>query len=207
VSNKEDFYSSDALLFLKKFINDPLQVGSILPSSKKLGEEMLRFVENDSNKRYLEVGPGTGVFTEAMIAKNSLSHIDLVELDPDFCNRLKEKFSHERIQIFEGSILDFNSDELYDGIISSLPLNAFKPELVLLVFGKFYKLLKPGGVLSWFEYRGFPELKKLFLPKSQKKSFEKTQEILFAFLKYYEFKKVSILGNIPPAIVHHCRVL
>lgn len=182
----EEFLSQEALLLIKRFLKEPSRVGAIFPSSKALAEKMCRDVDGTASQRILEVGAGTGVFTDEILSRMSpKSFLDIVELDPEFCALLETKIQGKRASLFKGSILDFSPDAKYDLIISSLPLNAFRAEIVEEILTKYENLMSPLGRLVWFEYIGLKELRDLF--KTWDRMKPETSEI--------------VMANIPPARV------
>ena len=53
--------------FLKEFLTRKNQVGAVAPSSKYLTKKMLGGLELVNADVVIELGPGTGVFTERLI--------------------------------------------------------------------------------------------------------------------------------------------
>lgn len=194
----------DAILFLSRFLKDPKQVGSLAPSSKALKKEITQHVHYDQEQNILEVGPGTGAFTDDLIARlGPKDQLDLVELDPEFCQRLRDKFGdHKQVYIFEGSILDWKPEYKYDVIVSSLPLNAFQSDIVEEILKCYESLVAENGMISSYEYLGFPEIKKHL----GNEDYLKTQNLLKSFMEKYSVEDRKIWANIPPAIVHHCMI-
>jgi phosphatidylethanolamine/phosphatidyl-N-methylethanolamine N-methyltransferase len=203
--------SSDTFLFLSEFLKDPQKVGSLVPSSENLGAAITRYMTQkkvSSHAKYLEVGAGTGSFTTQIILRmDPNDHLDLVELDPNFCKLLETKFSkYNNVKIHCCSILSWNPRYKYDLIISSLPLNALEPSVVDNIFQKYELLIKSQGMVSFFEYIGLPEIKKIFLNDKDKTEFKKTLALILNFSEKYEIASDKVLANFPPAIVHHCKI-
>ena len=57
--------------FLKQFLKEKKMVGSMTPSSRFLAAKMLENVNLETAEVIIELGPGTGVFTEKIISKLS----------------------------------------------------------------------------------------------------------------------------------------
>ncbi len=199
----------DTTLFLLQFLRHPQDIGAVTPSSKALAESMTRFVKPSSGaqRRYLEVGAGTGVFTKAILAKLGPNDtLDVAEINPKFCERLQNKYAtHAKISIHNASILDWNPDYQYDGIVSSLPFNAFHADFVSQIFSQLTKIAKSGAVVSYCEYMALPNIKKFFLASKSKKAFIETLETTASFEKRHEIQVDKVYANFPPALVHHCK--
>lgn len=76
------------LLFLRRFIAQPGQIGSVAPSSHFLVQEMLKLTDWGTVTNVAELGAGTGVVTEALLRKISPNAgLSVFELD----RKLREK--------------------------------------------------------------------------------------------------------------------
>ena len=164
--------------------------------------------EDSVSRHILEIGAGTGTFTEEIIKKLKLSdHLDIVELDPDLCKILRERFSHHpNVTIHEISILDFSPSNQYDFVVSGLPLNIFPSTFVEKVLEKYTDLTKQKGTLSYFEYMAIGKIKRAGL-----NFFGRGQDFSLVLTKKEEFKRKAkavtvdtVLLNLTPARVIHC---
>jgi len=146
----------DEARFLKSWLDRPLMTGAVYPSGKALARMMARFVEPEMLGPVIELGPGTGPVTEALIARGvPEDRLLLVEFNPDFCRLLRKRFP--RARVIEGDAYNLRStlgslgDEA-SAIVSSLPLMT-RPEaerLALLRTG--FAMLKPGCPFIQFTY-------------------------------------------------------
>jgi phospholipid N-methyltransferase len=196
--------------FIFEFIKHPTEVGAILPSSRGLAKEIVGEIPKDLTakpRRILEVGPGTGVFTEKIVKRmNPQDELVLVEFDEKFCNELRKKFANTRnVTIIQGDIAQHKPDQKYDFIISGLPLNAFKSDFVGTIFDKFEKdLIKDNGKISYFEYIGVPEVKMLLANTEDKENLGKILELKKKFYKKYKLRTGEVYFNAPAArVLHH----
>ena len=81
------------MAFLQSFLKSPKQVGSIIPSSRFLERRVTRATRAHRAKLVVELGPGTGVVTEALIARGiPASRLILIEYSPQFSKLLAERF-------------------------------------------------------------------------------------------------------------------
>ena len=79
--------------FLRSWIERPLSTGAVTPSGKMLARTMARYVDPNSDGPVVELGPGTGPVTEALVeAGVDPSRLVLVEFNPSFCRILKSRY-------------------------------------------------------------------------------------------------------------------
>ena len=157
--------------FIKAFWKDKKMIGSIIPSSKFLAAKMLNHIPLKNTKLIIELGPGTGIFTEKIIEKIGAStHLIVLELNTDFCKELKAKINLPNVHIKEasadkiGEIMKQIGFEKADIIISSLPLANFSEELRNSILEIVHESLNEKGSFIQFQYslNAFKNLKKLF---------------------------------------------
>lgn len=200
----------DTTLFLFQFFKHPNDIGAVAPSSKALAQSMTRFVQLDSQtpKKYLEAGAGTGAFTKAIVDKlGDHDLLDIVEINPKFCERLKEKYADRpNIRINQISILEWKPDYQYDAIVSSLPFNAFPCDFVKNIFDHFKNISKRGGMVTYCEYMALPGIRKLFLSSKARRALQATLDTTHLFETEHEIQSDKVFANFPPALVHHCKL-
>ena len=162
------------------------------PSSKYLGDKMVENINFNSDKVLVELGPGTGVFTDQIIEKMAVDAVLYVfELNDEFYSQLSKRINDQRVRIFHDTAenvakhLADNGHEHADVVISSLPLAMFSKELRNSVLKASVDALKKDGIYIQFQY----SLQALGLLK---KSFS-TVSIRFTAL------------NFPPAFIYTCR--
>jgi phospholipid N-methyltransferase len=177
--------------FLKQFFKQNKMVGSMTPSSRFLAAKMLNHIPIKEAKVVVELGPGTGVFTEKILEKiGATTQLIVVELNDDFFNTLESKFHHPNLHLKHGSAdqIGFYLKELgfekADLIISSLPLANFPSELRKNVIEKAKECLDDSGKFVQFQY----SLQSL---KTLKRNFHSVK-VNFTAL------------NFPPAFVYTC---
>lgn len=204
----------DIPLFLKSAFRNPNVVGAVLPSSSGVGRELLRYVvrsqkENPSKPlKILEVGSGTGEVTAAIVENlRDIDHVDLVEISPEFCQVLHEKFDkYPNVSIYCLSILDWQPTEQYDYIISTLPFNSFEYGLMDNIVNHLTGLIKPSGILSYVAYAGIAEMKKHFLWGKKLSDHKRKMERLKQWRSQYQISKKTIIKNVPPINIYHLEI-
>jgi phosphatidylethanolamine/phosphatidyl-N-methylethanolamine N-methyltransferase len=148
---------TDTTLFLQEWFANPQRTGSVTPSSPKLAAAMARWLPSDPESFVLELGPGTGAVTEALI-KRGLREEKLVaiERNPKMARLLREKFP--RAQIISGDAWHLDDllrerrepIESVGAVISSLPLLNFPLEEAEALAQKIRDILEPHG--NWVQY-------------------------------------------------------
>ena len=67
------------VLFLRRWLANPLQMGSIIPSSPALGRQVARLIERHEDEVVLELGAGTGAITRALLAGGGTQGLDAAQ--------------------------------------------------------------------------------------------------------------------------------
>ena len=79
-------------------------IGSVRPSSSFLAEKMLKHIDFNTDKIIVELGPGTGVFTEKIIAKMGVdSKLLVFELNKTFIRNLRKTIKDDRVILINDS--------------------------------------------------------------------------------------------------------
>jgi phosphatidylethanolamine/phosphatidyl-N-methylethanolamine N-methyltransferase len=145
------------LRFLRALVARPKHIGAIVPSSRALARAIARQVDPAQPGRVLELGPGTGVITAALLERGvPPQRLILVEYDPDMAAFLTGCF--HGVQVIQGDAFDLSrtlgsqSHEKFSAIVSGLPLLNFPvPRRRLLMDGIVRRLL-PGAPFVQFSY-------------------------------------------------------
>lgn len=142
--------------FLLAWSRNPLRTGAVAPSSKGLSKKMATMAAPPLGTRVVELGPGTGVVTAALL-KVGVREQDLVlvELDPQFALQLRERYPQATI-LEEDAITVVSrlakSPDKQSTIVSSLPLFAFSKADRATFARCALKALLPDGKLVQFTY-------------------------------------------------------
>lgn len=153
------------LTFLRQFFRDARNTGSIMPSSPALARAMVHGIATGAPQRWLEVGPGTGPFTRALLAaKRPGDRLVIVELSKDFCVRLEADILQPwrqanpkqaaEVVLINAPIEEARLEPGFDHVVCGLPFNNFPPELVEQIMVQLRALIRPAGSLRYFAYVG-----------------------------------------------------
>jgi phosphatidylethanolamine/phosphatidyl-N-methylethanolamine N-methyltransferase len=145
----------DVLPFIRAWSENPQSVGAIAPSSTALAELITGEIARDRGP-VLELGAGTGVFTEALLARGlRQADLTLIEYGSDFVRMLQYRFPHARVLWMDAAQLgahDLFKEEPAGAVVSGLPLlNMSTRKLVGILSGSF-RHLRPGGAFYQFTY-------------------------------------------------------
>lgn len=120
----------DELKFFKGWIDKPKTVGSIIPTSPIAAKRMASVVDLDSGLPVLEVGPGTGVVTRAILNRGiKPESLYTLEYSHDFVLHLRRNYPG--VNVIEGDAFDLDralgdhAGKTFDCVVSSLPLLNF----------------------------------------------------------------------------------
>jgi phospholipid N-methyltransferase len=137
--------------------------------------------------------------------------LDAVELNAHFVERLGLLLEHDpryrphrnQVRVIHSPVELLSGEAVYDHIISGLPLNNFPVALVREIFRAFVRLLKPGGVLSYFEYSLIRQLKSPFVGRKERRRLYRIGRVVSQYIRSYQVRHQQVLMNVPPAIVRH----
>lgn len=206
---------TDYQTFLTQFLRNYETTGSLIPSGRALCSALCRFVgEGIAPQRILEAGPGTGAVTGCIIER--MRHDDqlwMVELNPAFAAHLRIAFEQKaefrdvasRCHLVEGSVQQLGQESQFDLVVSGLPLNNFSSQQVRDILHAYSKLLKPGGILSFFQYIMIRPAKMIVSVGSERDRLRGVGEAIERMLREREFAREWVWSNVPPAWVHHIR--
>jgi phosphatidylethanolamine/phosphatidyl-N-methylethanolamine N-methyltransferase len=210
---------ADYRVFWREFRRSFETTGAILPSGPALAAALSRYVQdghtgNESGRRILEVGPGTGAVTRQIVSRLRVDdRLDLVERNSEFVACLSRRIAEDagfqaaasRIKLHHAGVEELSETEPYDVIVSGLPLNNFSVEFVSQILAKLRRLLAAGGTLSFFEYIAVRQAKAILSKPAERRRLRGIGQALGSMLAEHEIGRDCVLANVPPAWVHHVR--
>ena len=171
---------------LHNFLKDK-NIASVTPSSKFAVQKVCKKMDFNGKRVIVEYGPGTGVFTRALLRKmNPESKLIVIETNPNMTSLLK-KIKDPRVYIFNDTaenvedILMHCGEETADYVISGIPFSLFKKDKKHLILGNTQRVLSDDGKFLVYQFT----------------------LTLVAYLRKY-FNNISydfVLLNIPPLFI------
>jgi phosphatidylethanolamine/phosphatidyl-N-methylethanolamine N-methyltransferase len=145
----------DAFRFFRTWLQKPLLTGAVSPSGKALARAMASQVAVEGDWPVLELGPGTGPVTAALIERGiAPERIVALEFNPEFCALLVHRF--RGLNVVEGDAYDLATSlppglaGPYAAVVSSLPLlNRAPEERRALIDGALARTLPTGGLIQF----------------------------------------------------------
>jgi phosphatidylethanolamine/phosphatidyl-N-methylethanolamine N-methyltransferase len=162
---KKPLRLDDEVRFLRSWIEKPLHMGAVMPSGRVLARTMAQYVNIDSDGPVVELGPGTGAITNALIERGvDQKRLVLVEYNPGFCALLRDRYPHAKVVQGDAYAL---RDSLWNvlsapasAVVSGLPL-VTKPMLTRLkLIRDAFAALSPGAPFVQFTYSVAPPIPK-----------------------------------------------
>ncbi len=147
----------DEFRFIRSLIEKPLSVGAVAPSGKALARVMANYVDPAAPGPIVELGPGTGPVTEALIERGiDPARLMLVEYDPEFCRLLSQKFPG--VHVVQGDA--YNLKRTLAGVlpepaaafVSGLPLFNKPLKMRLDLLDQAFNLMKANAPFVQFTY-------------------------------------------------------
>jgi phospholipid N-methyltransferase len=146
-------------------------LGSVIPSSRFLIEEVLGRVDWDRAQVIVEYGPGVGSFTAELLRRmRADASLIAIETNPEFVGFLRKSFSDPRLQVVHGSaaqtqeILEEKGHAKADYILSGIPFSTMPGALREDILETTHATLDPEGAFLVYQFsaRVFPDLKRVF---------------------------------------------
>jgi phosphatidylethanolamine/phosphatidyl-N-methylethanolamine N-methyltransferase len=144
-----------SLSFFRAWLKAPLRVAAIAPSSSGLADLITSEIGRDTGP-VIELGPGTGVFTQAIIARGvSENELALVELGSEFSAALRQRFP--RVQLLNMDAAHLHRVDLFSGwpagaVVSGLPLLSMPDAKVFAILRAAFAAMAPDGSFYQFTY-------------------------------------------------------
>lgn len=177
--------------FLSQFLKKENQVGAIAPSSRLLAKKLMKAIDFDKDRTFVELGAGTGIITREILKNmHPDARLFIFETNESFCQRL-QKIDDPRLVILQGSAehikeqLDTYGVDSVDVVLSSIPFTIVPKQVKDRILTASIELLGAEGFFFQFQYslQAYRYFKRLF------------GEVKLDFMAY----------NLPPAFIYTCR--
>lgn len=168
-----------------EFTKNIKTTGAFRQTSKKVEQEITRYVSKDTEQHIVEFGTGHGNITKQILAKmHKNSKLYTFEVNEEFCDLVSAQMPDPRLHVINAGAetLTDHVSEPIDVVISSIPLTLFPKELAKEILATAYDQLKSKGTMSQILYT-----------KLHKKKFEEAFDDLY----------IRRIFNVPMEYIHH----
>ncbi|MGC6331103.1 class I SAM-dependent methyltransferase [Rhizorhabdus sp. FW153] len=181
---------SDLAAFLRAWARDPLGIAAVAPSGPSLARLITAHITPDMAP-VIELGPGTGVFTKALLDRGlQQSDLILIENEADFARMLETRFPQARIVRGDAAGVHRHRALFVNGLagatISGLPILSMNVSQQMKILRGCFDLMRPGGRLYQFSYSPVCPVRKPVMDRLGLKA----------------RRLSSTLRNLPPAAVY-----
>jgi len=148
---------SIGLEFLRQFLASHVETGAVASSSQGLAELITDFASLDTARVVVELGPGTGVFTEKILEKMRDDGVFFaLETNPHFVEATRARCPRGRVVHDSAAHLRKHlrglGIEHCDSVVSGLPWAVFPETLQDEILDAVVDALQPGGTFVTFAY-------------------------------------------------------
>lgn len=147
----------EELRFFKGWIDKPKAVGAIVPTSGVTARKMASVVRPESDDLVLELGPGTGVITRAILARGiKPEKLVSIEYSKDFVDRLTQELPG--VNFVHGDAFDLETalapwkGQRFDAVISAIPMLNFPVEARIRLVESLLDLMPAGRPIVQITY-------------------------------------------------------
>lgn len=178
----------ERIRFFRSFLANPRQVGAVLPTSRRAVRDMLDMADFARARCVVELGAGTGVYTEEIVGRlQPDARLLAFEVDPDLVATLDGRFEDPRVRVINDSaenVGDYLNGAQADIIVSGLPFTSLPEPVKRNILDQIAQVLAPDGVMVAIQYSTMVQ---------------RDLRRIFASVR----RRVSPL-NVPPAFLFRC---
>jgi phosphatidylethanolamine/phosphatidyl-N-methylethanolamine N-methyltransferase len=163
---KKPLRLEDDVRFIRSWFEKPLATGAVMPSGRALARTMAGYVDPHSSGAVIELGPGTGPVTEALVERGiDPARLMLVEFNPMFCRLLRSRYP--TATVIQGDayrmrpLLESLLREPAAALVSGLPLVTKPLRTRLRLISDAMKILAKGAPFIQFTYAVVPPIPKI----------------------------------------------
>ncbi|HVQ43238.1 MAG TPA: methyltransferase domain-containing protein [Vicinamibacterales bacterium] len=145
------------MLMASRFLRNPRTVGAVSASSRALAEAMVAGIPTDRPVTVVELGPGTGAFTGAIVERIAPgSKLLAIDLEPTFVERIRRRWPSVDCVCASAADLEKLVNERHmnpvDHVVSGLPFASLPVAMTREVLDGIEHTLRPGGSFTTFQY-------------------------------------------------------
>lgn len=153
-----DFFGAWGVFF-RGFVEHPVMVGSIIPSSDFMIRKMLAPVDWDRCQLFVEYGPGVGTFCHPVLDKLRLdAALIVIDTNKLFIDYLNRTIHDSRFIAVHGSaedveaIIRAHGHEQADYVLSGLPFSTLPDGLGERIAAATHRAISPGGAFLTYQF-------------------------------------------------------
>lgn len=146
-------------VFFEGFLDHPVMVGSIIPSSRHTIRRMLARVDWSSCGLFVEYGPGVGTFCRPVLDRLGRDdRLIVIDTNPLFIDYLKATITDSRFIAVHGSAEDVeaivaaNGHDKADYVLSGLPFSTLPDGVGARIAAATHRVLRPGGAFMVYQF-------------------------------------------------------
>ena len=166
ISHRE--HTGSRIDFFRGFLKSPKDVGSVIPSSRFMERSILDYARPEHVRVIVELGPGTGGTTRALLAGMAAdARLLAIDLDPRF-TEIVSRIEDPRLIPHSGSAADLG-DVLQqhglvaaDVVVSGIPFSTMPKPIAESIIHAVHDGLAPQGAFVAYQFR--PEVARLAEP-------------------------------------------
>jgi phospholipid N-methyltransferase len=151
--------SDQALIFARNFFKHPRMLGSLIPSSRFLIDEIVRGIDWEDARVIVEYGPGVGNITAELLERlRPDGKLIVIETNREFVNFLNKWFQDPRFHVVHGSAEDVREiltdlgEENADYVVSGIPFTHIPPKVRDGIVTETRDALRPGGRFIVYQF-------------------------------------------------------
>lgn len=153
--------SQEDRTFASQFMSNPTAVGAIIPSGEELSEMMTETID-PKNSIVIELGAGTGPFTDKLVAKIPKDTLYIIENNDAFYKHLVQRFPDQNVLEIDARVLDQHIPTHLHGkvnvVVSGLPFRSLPHDVAIDILRSLKKVCAPNFKLIQFTYFNEPPL-------------------------------------------------
>ncbi len=146
-------------VFFRGFVEHPVMVGSIIPSSRFTIEKMLGPVDWDRCRLFVEYGPGVGTFCQPVLDRlRPDGALIVIDTNPLYIDYLQRTIADPRFTAVLGSAADVekivheNGHDGADYVLSGLPFSTLPDGVGPAIVDGTYDILREGGAFLVYQF-------------------------------------------------------
>jgi phosphatidylethanolamine/phosphatidyl-N-methylethanolamine N-methyltransferase len=162
-AEKKSLGLDDEVQFIRSWLEKPLATGAVMPSGRILARTMASYVDPKVNGPIVELGPGTGPVTEALVTRGiDPARLVLVEFNPDFCRLLRARYptatvvqgdAYSMRRVLEGAL-----KQPAAAVVSGLPLVTKPMRMRVRLLHDALSVMLPRAPFIQFTYSTMPPI-------------------------------------------------